>query len=486
MATPNNTQTRDIGTQAAEQGLLADLFYKPDKIVEIIDELNPELFSVKEFSIIYRCIVDLWKEDIQPDEVTVINRAANLGHALTPELVKKLANSSTKCFKRNLKAYANIIKANAFKRKVVSKCEEFLENAKNVGSPEKIVGEFMNLAIDMQDKMKAENNMSDINIDTQYTLDKIQMRYDNPGMILGQPTGFSTIDKYLDGLGDGEIITIGGANGSGKSMFAANIVINMAKNAIENNIDGKILFISLEMTKQQVYDRFISIYTGFQSEYLANPRKYFFDNHIEDTPQALKDFLNKISCAISEINKLPIVIDDSSVMSADVVCGAIKKVKLKDGLIAAFVDYIGCIENGAQGKEGWEDIDYSYRCLTRTAKDTKSRIIILNQLLKSYKDNKSTGYKPTRELLTGGSAAMRDSQKVLLVWKPDTHTDYIITHPELKNKIIIICDKNRDAIYGAMPDVELQFYGGVLKESREVMNMNQEVVSGLENLFDEK
>ena len=121
----------------------------------------------------------------------------------------------------------------------------------------------MNLAIDMQDKMKAENNMSDINIDTQYTLDKIQLRYDNPGMILGQPTGFSTIDKYLDGLGDGEIITIGVANGSGKSMFAANIVINMAKNAIENHIDGKILFISLEMTKQQVYDRFISIYTSF-------------------------------------------------------------------------------------------------------------------------------------------------------------------------------------------------------------------------------
>lgn len=480
MVTTNNTQTRDIGTQAAEQGLLADLFYKPDKVVEIIDELNPELFSVKEFSIIYRCIVDLWKEDIIPDEVTVINRAANLGHALTPELVKKLANSSTKCFKRNLKAYANIIKANSFKRKVVSKCEEFLENAKNLGAPEKIVGEFMNLAIDMQDKMKAENNMSDINIDTQYTLDKIQLRYDNPGMILGQPTGFSTIDKYLDGLGDGEIITIGGANGSGKSMFAANIVINMAKNAIENNIDGKILFISLEMTKQQVYNRFISIYTGIQSEYFANPKKYFFDNHIEDTPQALVDFKNKIALAISEINKLPIVIDDSSIMSADVACGAIKKIKLKYGLIAAFVDYIGCIENGTSGKEGWEDIDYSYRSFTRTAKDTKSRIIILNQLLKSYKDNKSTGYKPTRELLTGGSAAMRDSQKVLLVWKPDTHTDYISTHPELKNKIIIICDKNRDAIYGPMPDVELQFYGGVLKESREIMSMNQEIVNGLE------
>ena len=61
---------KDIGTQAAEQGLLASLLYKPDKIVEIIDELNPELFSVKEFSIIYKCIVDLWKEDIIPDDLS--------------------------------------------------------------------------------------------------------------------------------------------------------------------------------------------------------------------------------------------------------------------------------------------------------------------------------------------------------------------------------------------------------------------------------
>lgn len=477
---------KDIGTQAAEEGLLSSILYKPDKIIEIIDELNPELFSVKEFGVIYRCIIELWKENIIPDEVTVINRAVNLGFNITPELIKKLANSNTFVAKRQLKKYCEIIKLHAFKRKTNIQLEEFLENNKNTTqSPEKFVGELLNLAIDLQDKMKAEDNLSEINIDTQNVLDKIQKRYDNYGMIFGQPSGFPTIDKYLDGFGDGEIITIGGANGSGKSMVADNIIINMAKHAIENNIEGKLLFLSLEMTKQQVYDRFISIYTGIQSEYLANPRKYFFDNHIEDNAQSLINFKKKIADAISEINKLPIMIDDSSVMSADMACGAIKKIKLKYGLIAAIVDYIGCVENGVSGKEGWEDIDYSYRAFTRTAKDTKSRIIILNQLLKSYKDNKSTGYKPTRELLTGGSAAMRDSQKVLLTWKPDTHTDYIVNHPEMKNKIVVICDKNRDAIYGPMPDVELQFYGGKLMEAKDIMNMNQSVVDGLENFVNE-
>jgi len=58
-------------------------------------------------------------------------------------------------------------------------------------------------------------------------------------------------------------------------MIADNIIINMAKHAIKNNIQGKLLFLSLEMTKQQVYDRFISIYTGIQSEYFAIQESIF-------------------------------------------------------------------------------------------------------------------------------------------------------------------------------------------------------------------
>src|SRR5574344_1578037 len=203
-----NNNIKDIGTQAAEQGLLASLLYKPDKIVEIIDELNPELFSVKEFSIIYKCIVDLWKEDIIPDEVTVINRAANLGFNLTPELVKKLANSKTFVAKRQIKKYCEIIKTSAFKRKVVSKCEDFLENAKNMGSPEKIIGDFSNLVINIQDKLKAENTLKEISVDEKALMDDLDFRFEHPDYICGLTIGYQQLDNYLDGFGPGEVITI--------------------------------------------------------------------------------------------------------------------------------------------------------------------------------------------------------------------------------------------------------------------------------------
>ena len=480
MAIQNNTQTRDIGTQAAERGLLADLFYKPDKIVEIIDELNPELFSVKEFSIIYRCIVDLWKEDIHPDEVTVINRAANLGHALTPELVKKLANSSTKCFKRNLKAYANIIKANSFKRKVVSKCEEFLENAKNVGSPEKIVGEFMNLAIDMQDKMKAENTMREICVDEKALMDDLDFRFEHPDYISGLTTGYAHLDNYLDGFCPGEIITITGQNSAGKSYFSQCIAFNQALWLMKNKIDKKIFIQTPEMTKRQVENRFIQMITGIQDKYLKRPKLFFIDNHQDPSPENFAKFKQHIANAVKTLNQMPIIIDDYASPSADLIAANIKKIHLKYGLAVCYVDYAGKITN--DGLDEWKTYEYSYRVLTNCAKTTQVPVVMVNQYLKDLKENKAEGYRGTMQNLAGGKSAMNESHKILHVYRPEVFDDIIHKHPELKGKTYIYADKVRDGVMGSvMPDCEMQMYNGILRQANEIMSMNQEIVNGLEN-----
>ena len=56
-------------------------------------------------------------------------------------------------------------------------------------------------------------------------------------------------------------------------------------------------------------------------------------------------------------------------------------------------------------------------------------------------------------------------------------------HPELKGKTYIYADKIRDGVMGSvMPDCEMQMYNGILRQANEIMDMNQEIVNGLENL----
>lgn len=66
----------------------------------------------------------------------------------------------------------------------------------------------MNLAIDMQDKMKAENTVREICVDEKALMDDLDFRFEHPDYISGLTTGYAHLDNYLDGFCPGEIITV--------------------------------------------------------------------------------------------------------------------------------------------------------------------------------------------------------------------------------------------------------------------------------------
>lgn len=220
---------KDIDARFAEEALLSSLLYKPDKLINVIDEINPNIFSVREFGEIYKCIIELYKDDIIPDEVTVISKSQSLGFDIVPELIKKLCNGRALVTKKQLKQYCNIIKTSAFKRKTIDLCSDFLEKAKDISSPEQIVSDFSDLVVDLSDKLQQQSNLDRINIDTNSMVENILHKIQNPDEMNGLPFGFPTIDKATDGACPGEIITLAGMNGGCKTYYALSIMKNMAK-----------------------------------------------------------------------------------------------------------------------------------------------------------------------------------------------------------------------------------------------------------------
>lgn len=466
----NNTDTR-----IAEEMLLSSLLYKPDKIIEVIDEINPDVFLVKEFSRIYKCLVELYKKDVIPDTATILNEAKILGYDITPELVKKLSNSRTFVAKRQLKQYCEIIKNSSFKRKTIELCSDYLEKAKDIDNPEVIINQFTGLTMNLSDIIKPKNNESPIKIDSSKIIEDIKYRYNNPNVISGIPFGYPTVDKYLDGACAGEVITIGGQNSHGKSYFSQMSLINMALWALKNNIKKKIIFISLEMTREQIQNRLISIITGINSKYLKNPKLYFIDKSVPDTKENFDKFLNNIKRATEFLNKLPVIIDDSSVLSAQEIATKIKKHTLKDGVLTVFIDYVGLVQN--KEHEEYLNIAQTYKVMKQVAKDTQIPIIILNQYLKDFKGREKTGYKPNFMDLAGGKSALNDSHKIIHVWKPDKYADFVEKHPEYIGKIVVFSDKNRDAMYGDLDEVLLSFDNGQLKETSQIRQEIKNVAS---------
>lgn len=85
---------------------------------------------------------------------------------------------------------------------------------------------------------------------------------ENPEQIRGFLSGYKELDDYTWGIKNSEMLVIGGASSSGKSLLMMNMAINAWRGSndpaegITGHPDGKnVLYISLEMSKQQLEHR---------------------------------------------------------------------------------------------------------------------------------------------------------------------------------------------------------------------------------------
>ncbi len=445
-----------------EEKLLGGLMKRDKLIVEVLDKINPELFHIPEYAHIYKAIIDLFKEDVPIDDISVLNKLSLDGHDIKPELIDRIYSKGFAVVtKKQIIEYCNIIKSYAFKRKAKIELQKYYEEIENLQSPEDITNKAMDLAIQLSDKIRASNTTSKLYIDGLEVSRDIDFRIENPNHISGIPTGYKQIDECLYGFKKGDVITFGGEPNSGKTLLMLCILLNMAIWLKENNIDEKILFFSLEMTKNQMKNRLISIISGISPDYLEKPKLYFIENKIPENEENIKELKRKINEAILILNSLPIMIDDSSEISISEISAISKKIQLKYGLIGIFIDYSGLVINDCN--EEYQNIGKTYSGSKVLAKNLDIFVAIANQFTKKIQDYKNVDYRPDSLALTGGMSAIKDSHKIIMTYRPDLHPDLIEKKPELSGRTWILNTKHRD---GKMfNDLEVFYDSGKYSES---------------------
>ncbi len=82
----------------------------------------------------------------------------------------------------------------------------------------------------------------------------------------GLSLGYPKIDNILGNVDPGETIILGGETGVGKSLFAMNIAVNVAKQG------EKVLYLDLENGEKTGITRLLSIWSGVGIKYWDNPQ----------------------------------------------------------------------------------------------------------------------------------------------------------------------------------------------------------------------
>lgn len=215
-------------------------------------------------------------------------------------------------------------------------------------------------------------------------------------------TGFRILDDYAPGMYDqGELTFIAGVSGSGKTTLAQNLMINAAFDS------KKVGFLSLEMPKKQIMNRFISSIANVKQEKLIKGNLSSSD---------IENITNIDEEKMDAFNKNVIFFDKSC--KVENVRSIIKNSKRKlGGLDVLFIDFIGILGTIKQKGGRVEEVEYVVNELKEIAKDMKVAIVALAQV--NREATSGVNKRPGITHLKGSSALENLASLVIMVHRED-------------------------------------------------------------------
>jgi len=384
-----------------EQSILAGCLLFPDICEETIDILLPEDFYKTAHKKIYQAILDLKFKQDPVDLLTVteklksLNMLDEIGGAYYLVTLTDTCPVPTKTSHTVQK-----LRECAILRKTIELCGNTIQSCFNhEEETEKIIDKFQTDILQIDAKVKAESYVSLKQLVMEGD-ERHESIYNNNSNITGVPSGFRDIDSVTCGFQKGDLIVLAARPSQGKSAFMRNMSINMAKQ------DFCSLIISLEMSKEQLYDTIISSESGINSVKFRNG---YFSKEDWDLKAA----------ASSKLYELNSFIIDKDCFKISDICRISRQLKKKENIKAILIDYLQLIEGDQTKKKNYEVGEISRR-LKILAKELEIPIILLSQLNRKCEERPDK--RPILADLRDSGSIEQDADIIMFVYR---HEEYI-------------------------------------------------------------
>ena len=274
----------------------------------------------------------------------------------------------------------------------------------------------------------------------------------------GIPSKFRQLNQLTGGYRKGNLYTVAGRPGMGKSLFLVNEAYHQA------SVGFKTVIFSLEMPASEVTTRIFSLGTQIES--------YKFDKNILTNDERLV-----IEKFIHNNFHNNIFIDDSGGIDLMYITSQIKRIKNKNenidkskkGVDIVYIDYLQLIKLDRDNRN--EGLGQITRSLKSLAKALDICIVIFSQLNRQV-ENRAGDRRPQLSDLKESGSIEEDSDVVLFLYRPEY---YNITETETgestKGLIEVITSKNRQ---GGKDSSFMRFLPTIstIVESRENLDNN--------------
>jgi replicative DNA helicase len=261
--------------------------------------------------------------------------------------------------------------------------------------------------------------------------ERIDSLHENRGSLRGIPTGFRDLDRMLSGLQKSDLIIIAARPSIGKTSFVLNIALNAAMTQHYH-----VGIFSLEMSNDQLVDRFLSSQSGIDSWKLR-------------TGNLAKEDFDLLSEAMGELSQAPIHVDDAAFVNVMEIRTKARRLKSEKGLDLLIIDHIQLMEGTAGYQENRvQEMSLISRSLKALAKELEIPVIAVSQLSRQV-EQRPRKIPQLSDLRESGSIE-QDADIVMFLYRDD----YYNPDTERKNIADVLVAKHRN---GPVGRVELYF-----------------------------
>lgn len=245
---------KELYNPVAEAAVLGCLLIDGSKITKVRELISWEDFFDPKNGYIFRGMEWLHNKKTEIDVLTLSNALKEVGYLdyIGLDYITNLTNEIP--VSSRVLEYAKIVSEDSAKRKIKHAAEEI--GKATDGTLEETLAKVQE-QIHEVNKVGGKQNKYQVSSMLDY-VDEAEERYKNQksGKIQGLSTGFPSIDQLTMGLAQGELVVVAGPTSKGKTLLSMHICNNIAKRG------GRVLFVTLEMTKAELTSRYMFINGG--------------------------------------------------------------------------------------------------------------------------------------------------------------------------------------------------------------------------------
>ena len=412
----------------AEQAVLGSVLIDSRCVPDVIELLKPDDFYLRQNREIFETVYIMFNYSQTIDPVTVLEKMRELGYYAdnSVEYIKQLMEITPTA--ANAVRYANIVRDKAMLRALGQAAEDI---GKTVSAQEGTPGEILESAEKkIFDLRKGERGDSLEHIGTilHKVFDRLRELSESDSAIPGMSSGLIDLDAQINGLNKSDLLLVAARPAMGKSAFALNIALNVAK-----KYKKTVAVFNLEMSREQLVMRLLATESTVDSKKLATGK-------LDDEEWA------KLSLASSSLSQTDIRIDDNPSIT---VAEMSAKCRRLENLGLVVIDYLQLMNGSGKNNDNRVAVVGEIsRNLKIMAKDLNVPVVCLSQLSRAVESRSDK--RPILSDLRESGAIEQDADSVMFLYRDEYYNE----NTEDKGIAECIVAKNR---HGETGTVKLQW-----------------------------